>query len=159
MVHIIIRNLYEGWYNSNACYFFLETLTSTKIKFIHAKGISFKKLRLFFHKVSFTINTLFLPLWEMLHTSLVKLFAEESELFMCAVFQLIVFCKMASSVVILQEAKEMGVYGCWIGTVGRIKKSKFKVQTSAGKVMASILWDCGGIFLVKFVKRGATCQN
>jgi len=31
---------------------------------------------------------------------------------------------------------------------------KFKVQTSTGKVMASILWDSEGILLVEFLKRG-----
>jgi len=33
------------------------------------------------------------------------------------------------------------------------------VQISTGKVMASVLWDCEGIFLVKFMKRGATINQ
>jgi histone-lysine N-methyltransferase SETMAR len=30
---------------------------------------------------------------------------------------------------------------------------------STGKVLAIVLWDCEGIFLVKFVKRGATINQ
>ena len=33
--------------------------------------------------------------------------------------------------------------------------NKFKVQTSTGKVMASVLWDIEGILLVEFLKRVA----
>jgi hypothetical protein len=38
-------------------------------------------------------------------------------------------------------------------------QEKFKVQTSAGKVMASIFWDSEGILLVEFLDRGATINS
>jgi hypothetical protein len=75
-------------------------------------GTSFTKLRLFFHKVSFIINILPPPLREMLNAGRVKLFAEASELFTHAVFQLVVVRKTASSECILQGAKKMDVGGC-----------------------------------------------
>jgi hypothetical protein len=69
-------------------------------------GISFTKSKLFFHKVSI-INTLFSsPLCETLYAGRVKLFAEASELFTPAVFQLVVVRKTASSESILQGAKK-----------------------------------------------------
>ena len=37
--------------------------------------------------------------------------------------------------------------------------NKFKVQTSTGKVMASVLRDSEGILLVEFLKRGATFSS
>jgi hypothetical protein len=37
--------------------------------------------------------------------------------------------------------------------------NKFKVQTSAGKVMASVFWDSEGILLVGFLKRGASLNS
>jgi hypothetical protein len=37
--------------------------------------------------------------------------------------------------------------------------NKFKVQTSTGKVMASVLWDSEGTLLVEFLKRGATFSS
>jgi hypothetical protein len=67
-------------------------------------GTSFSKRRLFFHKVSI-IKTLFPPLCETLYAGRVKLFAEASELFTHAVFQLVVIRKTASSECSLQEAK------------------------------------------------------
>jgi hypothetical protein len=33
--------------------------------------------------------------------------------------------------------------------------NKFKVQTSAGKLVASVFWDSEGILSVEFLKRGA----
>jgi hypothetical protein len=39
----------------------------------------------------------------------------------------------------------------------RTRKTKIKVQTSAGKVMASGLWDSEGTLLVELLKRG--CHN
>jgi hypothetical protein len=38
-------------------------------------------------------------------------------------------------------------------------KKKFKVQTSMGKVMASIFWDSKGILLVEFLERGTTINS
>jgi hypothetical protein len=72
-------------------------------------GTSFTKLRLFSHKISFIINTLFPPLCEMLYASRVKLFAEASELFVQAVLQVIVVRKTEC---ILQGAKKQEVRGC-----------------------------------------------
>ena len=37
-----------------------------------------------------------------------------------------------------------------LGTVGRMRRDFL------GKVVASVLWDSGGILLVGFLKRGAT---
>jgi hypothetical protein len=49
---------------------------------------------------------------ETLFADRVELFAEESELFTHAVFQLVVVCKTAFSERILQEAKKMEVGRC-----------------------------------------------
>jgi hypothetical protein len=40
-----------------------------------------------------------------------------------------------------------------------MSENKFKVQTSAGKVMAGVFWDSEGILLVEFLKRGATINS
>ena len=37
--------------------------------------------------------------------------------------------------------------------------NKFQVQPSAGKVMASVLWDSEGILLMELLKRGATFSS
>ena len=37
--------------------------------------------------------------------------------------------------------------------------NKFKVQTSAGKVIASVFWDSEGILLVEFLNSGATISS
>jgi hypothetical protein len=66
------------------------------MKLTYIVGTFFTKLRLFFHKVSIT-NTLFPPLRQTLYAGRVKLFAEASELFMHAVFQLVVVRNTASS--------------------------------------------------------------
>ena len=34
--------------------------------------------------------------------------------------------------------------------------NRFKVQTSAGKIKATVVWDSEGTFLVDFVERGHT---
>jgi hypothetical protein len=62
---------------------------------------------LFFHKFS-TRNTLFTPLRDILYARSVKLFAETSELFMHAVFRLVVVRKTVSSECILQGVQEDG---------------------------------------------------
>jgi hypothetical protein len=81
------------------------------MKFTYIVGTSFTKLRLFFYKASFIINTLLPPLREALYAGRVKLFAEASELFTHSVFQ-VVFRKTASPECILQGAKKVGVGGC-----------------------------------------------
>jgi hypothetical protein len=68
-------------------------------------GTPLTKLRLFFCKAFFNINTIFPRLRETLYAGRVKLFAEAFELFMHAVFQLIVVGKTASSPCILQGAR------------------------------------------------------
>jgi hypothetical protein len=40
-----------------------------------------------------------------------------------------------------------------------MRENKFKVQTSAGKVMASFFLDGEGILRVKFLKKGATINS
>ena len=61
---------------------------------------------LFFHKVSFAVNTLFPHLRETLYVGRVKLFAEASEFFTHAVLQLLVVGKTASLVFTLQAPKK-----------------------------------------------------
>jgi hypothetical protein len=79
------------------------------MKFIYILATSFTKLTLFSHKVSISINTLFPPLRETLYAFRVKLFAEASEFFTHAVFQVVVVVrKTASSECILQGAKKGG---------------------------------------------------
>jgi hypothetical protein len=75
-------------------------------------GASSTKFRLFVHKISFIINTLFPPSYEMLYAGQVELKAEASELLTHAVFQLIVVRKMAFLGCILHRAKKMEVGGC-----------------------------------------------
>jgi len=63
-------------------FFFSETTIAFIMKSIYIAHTSFIKLRLFFHKMSFIIKTLFPPLRETLYASRVKLFAEASKLLM-----------------------------------------------------------------------------
>jgi hypothetical protein len=58
---------------------------------------SFTKFGLFLHKISITINTLFPTFHETLYAAVLIIFAEASELFTHAVFQLVVVRKTASS--------------------------------------------------------------
>jgi hypothetical protein len=73
-------------------------------------GITFTKLKLFFHNVSFNINTLFPPLPEMVYASYVKPFAEALELFRHAVFQLIIQKTTSSDCIFLgtEQMKSQG---------------------------------------------------
>jgi hypothetical protein len=45
------------------------------------------------------------------------------------------------------------------GTVGRMRESKYTVQTSAVKLIATVFWDGVGISLVEFLKRDATSKS
>jgi hypothetical protein len=40
-----------------------------------------------------------------------------------------------------------------------VRENKFKAQTSAGQVMASVFWDNEGMLLVELLKRGATINS
>jgi hypothetical protein len=75
-------------------------------------GTYFTKFRLFFHKVSYIINTPFPTLHEMLLGGCVKLFVEVSKLFTCAMFQLVIIHKIASLEYILWGSKKLEVGGC-----------------------------------------------
>jgi Transposase. len=99
---------------------------------------------------------IFPPFCEVLHAGHVKLFAEASELFMHAVLQLVIICKIVSLECILQEVRKMEVRVCSVGTVGRMMEKRLKVQTFAGEVMDSVFWDSKGILLVESLKRSAT---
>jgi len=88
---------YEGRYESNASYFFSETIVTIITKLTHIVCTSCKKLRLFPHKICFTVNTIFSRLRETLCAGRVKPFAEGSELFTHAVLQLVVIRTTASS--------------------------------------------------------------
>ena len=59
-------------------------------------GTFFTKFKLFFHQVSFIINTLFPPLHPILYAGHIKLFADTSELFTHTVSQLTAVCKTVS---------------------------------------------------------------
>jgi hypothetical protein len=84
-------------------------------------GASFTNFRLFFHNVFLIINTLFPTLHVKMYACCVKLYAETSEIFTHAVFQLVIAHKTASSECVFQGAKEMEGGGCQIGTEGRMK--------------------------------------
>jgi hypothetical protein len=75
------------------------------MKFTYVTGTSFIKLIYIFHKI-FIINTTFPPWPETLYAGRLKRFAEASVIFTNAVFQLVVFCKTASSECILQGGKK-----------------------------------------------------
>lgn len=111
-VEISSLEYYEGQYTSDS-YFFSESIITVAMKFMYSMGTSLAELRLFFHKVSFIINTLFPLLCEMLYAGCMKLFAEASELFTHAVFQPVIH-KKTSLECIHQWAKNMEVGGCWI---------------------------------------------
>jgi hypothetical protein len=81
----------------------------------------------------------------MLHASRVKLFAEASELFTYAVFQLVIICKMESSECILQWAKKMKVRGCYIGTVGRMKENNLYPIVVMAFIVCSLV--CSGVVM------------
>jgi len=91
---------------------FLRNHNTIVTKFTKTMSTNFIKLRLFFHKVSFIINTRFPTLHEMLDGSHVRLFVEVSELFTHAVFQLDIIHKIASLECVLQEAKKLEVGRC-----------------------------------------------
>jgi hypothetical protein len=40
-----------------------------------------------------------------------------------------------------------------------MRHKNFKVQTSAGNVMAGVFWDSEGILIEEFLKRGATVKS
>jgi hypothetical protein len=70
---------------------------------------SFAKLRTFFYKVFFIINTLSATLHETLYARHIKLFTEELKLFMHTAFQLTVILKAASVECCLQGAENVEV--------------------------------------------------
>jgi len=74
-------------------------------------GISLTKQRLFFHNVTFIINTISPLVHGTLYAGRVKLFVEASELITNAVFHLVLFRKTESSECNLQGTKKMEVCG------------------------------------------------
>jgi hypothetical protein len=77
----IFFQYYKRRYEITPPIFLSETIITIVIKFTYIIGTVFINLRLFFHKFSFIINTLFPPLQETLYAGRVKLFAEASKLF------------------------------------------------------------------------------
>ena len=75
------------------------------MKFTSIMHTSYTKMRLFFHQVSFIINTLFPSLRQTLYADGVKLSAAASKLFAHAVLQLCVVHKLMLSDGMLQEVK------------------------------------------------------
>lgn len=59
----------EGRYESKAAYFNSETIITIIMKFTRIMDTSYKMMRLFFHQVSFIINTLFPPLRQTLYAA------------------------------------------------------------------------------------------
>jgi hypothetical protein len=75
------------------------------MKFAYFMGTSFTKFRPCFHEISI-ISTLFPPLRERRNAFRVKTFAEASQLFTYAVFQVVVDRKKASSECIPQGGQQ-----------------------------------------------------
>jgi hypothetical protein len=69
---------------------------------------SFTELRLFFHKVFFIINTLFHTCMTCCLTATSEIFAETSEIFTHAVFQLVVIAKTGVIAVRLSGGQKDG---------------------------------------------------
>jgi hypothetical protein len=90
--------------------FLSEAIITVTMKFTYIMGPCLTKLRLFFHKVFSIVNLHFPFLRKMPYAGSVKLFAEASELFMRAVFQLVVR-ETACSDFILPGAERMEVGG------------------------------------------------
>ena len=44
----------------------------------------------------------------------------------------------------------------WVGPESPRPKFKFKTQPSAGKVMATVIWDAEGVFMFDFVPKRST---
>jgi hypothetical protein len=83
-LHLILRLRewnYKCQYASNASYFCFETKITIIMKFTYIMGFYFTKFTLFFHKVSFIINTICPPLHDTQCAVCIKLFSETSELF------------------------------------------------------------------------------
>ena len=78
--------------------------------YIHRVFTSVTKLKLFLHEVSFVNSTHISPLRDTLYVCRVKLFAETSELFARALFQLVY--KTTSTEFILQGTENMEAGGC-----------------------------------------------
>ena len=87
-------------------FLFSGTNITTIIKFTHIMGTSFTNLSLFFHESSFIINILSNPCERRCAPLNTKFYAEVSNIFTYAMFQLVT-CKMASSHSIRQGAKTM----------------------------------------------------
>jgi hypothetical protein len=80
-------------------------------------------LRLFFHKLSVTLNTLLPKLGKTLHTSIVKFLASSWKHITKTLFQFVVICKTVSRKYILYRDKEAVVRGCQIWTVSKMGKN------------------------------------
>jgi hypothetical protein len=83
---------------------------------------SFSNLIFFPPQFFFIVKTRFPPLPETLYAGRVKLFAEASELFKHAVFELVV-CKTASSECVLRGPKSGTSEGAKTGTFGRMREN------------------------------------
>jgi len=88
-----------------------EIMIKEIMTFTYIMGISFTKHRLFFREVSSIIKTISPLVHGTLYAGRVKLFAEASELFTNAAFQLVFLPKTSSSEYNLQGAKKIEVGG------------------------------------------------
>ena len=91
-------------------YFLSDNAITIIMTFIYNLCASFKNLKLFYHKFSFS-NTPFPPLRETLYACRLQLFAAASEFFKYAVFHFVV-SKTASLEFIHQSARKMEYGGC-----------------------------------------------
>jgi hypothetical protein len=105
VILLVVSDISEGRYDRNDSYSFpSETVITVVIKFTYIMSTSSTNVRLFFQKFSIS-NTLCTPLLEILHAGSVQTFAETSELFMHALFRLVVR-KTASSECIIQGGQK-----------------------------------------------------
>jgi Transposase. len=126
----------------NAIFFF----RNTKVSFLFSETIPFTKFTSFSHKFSFVISTLLPPLRLALYAGRVKLFADAKEPYPHAVFHFVAFRKAA----LFRRPKR------WHAKGDRDCRND---ERRAVKVVATVLWDSGGVLLVEFLKTGATLSS
>lgn len=114
---------------------------------------SFKNLKLFFYKFSFTTNTVFLPLQWTLYAGRIKSFVDASEICTRAVFQLVaVVWRKASSECSPQGAQKIEV-GCQIGPVRTIFLSVWPKTSNSFFDFLTVCTYCSELFVALFFPR------
>ena len=117
---------------------------------------SFKNLKLFFYKFSFTTNTVFLPLQWTLYAGRIKSFVDASEICTRAVFQLVaVVWRKASSECSPQGAQKIEV-GCQIGPVRTIFLSVWPKTSNSFFDFLTVCTYCSELFVALFFPKNFT---